>query len=139
MPKKMKATPAFLKEKLDENVASFVRANVALFLTEMKRAYKGNLPGPALKILPEFFVWLGDRDKRFRHLESGQLNTRHKGTYQVYNYLRKKIEKIEETPTTFAPTITTRAETTKCPSPARPKRNQGNDADAASIVATGNY
>ena len=105
----------------------------------MKRVYKGILPGPTLKILPEFFVWLGDRDKKFRHIESGQLNTKHKGTYQVYNYLRKRIEKIEETTTTIAPAITTRAETTKSPSPGRPKRNQDNDADAASIVATVNF
>ena len=138
MPKKMKTTPAFLQKKLDDHVAAFVKANIAPFLTEMKKVYKG-IPGPALKILPEFFVWLGDRDKRFRHIESGQLSTKHKGTYQVYNYLRKKIEKIEEKPPTPVAPITTRADTPRLASPARLKKAKEEEDEAVSIKATVNF
>ena len=80
MPKNIKPAPTFLQKKLDDKTNSFVRANVTLFLASVKPLFKGKYP-TALEVLPDFFAWLGDRDKRFRHLESGQLKTQHSGTY----------------------------------------------------------
>ena len=58
--------------------------------------------------MPDFVVWLGDRSRDFRHLKPDQLNTKDEGTYQVYNALRKKMEKIEEKPATPTPVPVTK-------------------------------
>ena len=138
MPKKIKPAPAFLQKKLDDETKAFVRANVNLFLEKIKPLFKGKYP-TALQVLPDFFAWLGDRDKRFRHLESGQLKTQHLGTYQVYNYLRKRMEKIEEITPVPVPSVTTRGDTTRTGSPGRPKRVKDNEDEAVSIKATVNF
>ena len=77
------------------------------FLQAVRKQYKGKT-FTALNILHDFFLWLGDRDRRFRHLQDTQLSTNDKGTYQVYNYLRKKMEKIEEKPATPPPAVATK-------------------------------
>ena len=134
MPKKLKAPPSFLTKKLVEKTADFVRDNVDPFLKDVKRHGKSKNV-TAIQILPDFFFWLGDRNRNFRHIESAQLNTNHNGTYQVYNYLRKKMEKLEEKPPTPMPAP--KAETPKIPTPARLRK--GKDEEAVSMTATGNY
>ena len=67
MPKKLKAPPSFLNKKLDDKTASFVRANVDPFLLAVRKQYKGKT-FTALNILHDFFLWLGDRRREFRHL-----------------------------------------------------------------------
>ena len=132
MPKKTKSPPPFLLKKLDDKTNDFVRANVAPFMEMMRKQHKG-ATFDTLQILPDFFDWLGDRDRRFRHLESSQLKTGHKGTYQVYNALRKKIERIEEKTgqTAGAPKVDTPKPTT----PGRPKKVKDEEADAALLAA----
>ena len=138
MPKNIKPAPAFLQKKLDDKTNSFVRSNAPLFLASVKPLFKGKYPS-ALEVLPDFFAWLGDRDKRFRHLESGQLKTHHSGTYQVYNFLRKRMEKIEEITPLPVPSTTTRRDTTRTGSPGRPKRAKDNEDETVSIKATANF
>ena len=136
MPKKMKAPSGWLLKKLAEKTAEFVRSNVDPFLNHVKRNGKGKRL-TALQLLPDFFFWLGDRRRDFRQLENDQLNTNHKGTYQVYNYLRKKMEKIEEKPATPVPIA--KAETPRrAPSPARIKKGK-EEEEAVSMTATGHY
>ena len=68
MPKKLKAAPTFLTRKLSDKTASFVRSNVDPFLQDLKRNNKGKT-FTALQILPDFFFWLGDRRRDFRHMQ----------------------------------------------------------------------
>ena len=138
MPKKLKTPPKFLTKKLPEKTASFVRANVDPFLKDVRKNVKVQ-DITAHKQLPDFFVWLGARSRDFRNIQGDQLSTKHDGTYQVYNYLRKKCEKIEEKPPTPVPT--TKMVTSKTPSPARLKKVKTveDEYDAVSMKATGNY
>ena len=68
MPKKLKTPPKFLTTKLREKTASFVRSNVDPFLNDVKRNRKEK-DLTTLKLLPDFFVWLGDRSIEFRHIQ----------------------------------------------------------------------
>ena len=114
----MKTPPKFLTKKLPEKTASFVRANVDPFLKDVRKNVKVQ-DITAHKQLPDFFVWLGNRSRDFRNILGDQLSTKHDGTYQVYNYLRKKCEKLEEKPPTPAPMPKTPIP--KTPSPRKDK------------------
>ena len=140
MPKKLKTPPKFLTQKLPEKLASFVRANVDPFLKAAKKNVKVQ-DLTAHKQLPDFFVWLGQRSRDFRNIRGDQLSTKHDGTYQVYNYLRKKCEKLEEKPPTPTPVPMPKTPIPKTPSPARLRKDKVVEAeyDAVSMKATGNY
>ena len=47
-------------------------------------------------MLADFMDYLGQKDKRFRNIAYSALNTSHKGTYQIYDPLRKRVQRLEE-------------------------------------------
>ena len=99
---KKTTTPAFLLKKLSTKDKTFVTANLSQFLAEARQANGGKY-GPPKEMLADFMDYLGQKDKRFHNIA---LNTSHKGTYQIYDPLRKRVQRIEEKPTPSQPKAT---------------------------------
>ena len=102
---KKTTTPAFLLKKLSTKDKTFITDNLSKFLTEAKQANGGKY-GPPKEMLADFMDYLGQKDKRFRNIAYSALNTSHKGTYQIYDPLRKRVQRIEEKPTPSPPKAT---------------------------------
>ena len=101
MPKAIKKPypripPRFLQRRLDAKMLTFIRNEQHAFLETIKKTRKGEYP-PAINLLEKFFAHLAKKDpKNFKGITHDMIRTKDPGTYQIYDSLRKKVERLEE-------------------------------------------
>lgn len=99
MTKIIRTPPAFLQKKLTETKRRYVRKKLTEFvdkLTKQKRPDLLNLT--PLEATWKFICYLGQKDKDFQNIDEDQVSTKHAGTYEIYNDLRKKMPMLDEKP-----------------------------------------
>ena len=149
MPKSTnRAPPTFLLRKLEDRKMKLVRGQFPVWLEQMKEEL-GHEPYMSMEVLGDFLDHLGFKDKQFRSIDVDTLKTTQKGTLQVYDYMRKRIGKLDEKPATPVPVpqktkakatppkIRATRETADRAKPA--KDDQAVDQDAVQVTADGHY
>ena len=81
--------------KLHASTAALVKKWMPAFLASVKKDGPFPYP-PTIELLPMYVDFLGTKEKKFKNIQAVALNTAYKGVYEIYNNLRKKVEKLDE-------------------------------------------
>ena len=73
------------------------------FYTQVPRQKAPSDPLMSMELLHDFVDHMGFKDKDFRDISADALKTTHAGTMQIYDYMRKRIGKLDEKPMRWAP------------------------------------
>lgn len=85
----------FLRSKLSKTKSQLVRNKFTTWLKNFKEAH-GTPTKMTDDMLVEFFSHLGKTDSSFLELPGDAFDKKNPGTHQINEYMRKKIEKLEE-------------------------------------------
>ena len=135
MPKYKRSPPKFLQAKLRSQKMDLVRRSFHPWLKTTQDQH-GAQPPMSMELLHDFVDHMGFKDKDFRDISADALKTTHAGTMQIYDYMRKRIGKLDEKQMA-TPTSKTRAKTTPPGVTAgeKSKDDQANDQEAVRVTA----
>ena len=87
--------PKFLQSKLNVKTAALVKKHMPTFLDKAKRDHNGKYQEP-MQLLAQYVDYLAAYDRRFNNIDHSTLITTYKGVYDIYDPLRKRVQRLEE-------------------------------------------
>ena len=87
--------PKFLQTKLNAKTVALVKKHMTTFLDKAKRDHNGKYMEP-MQLLAQYIDHLGQFDRRFIGIDHSTLITTYKGVYDIYDPLRKRVQRLEE-------------------------------------------
>ena len=87
--------PKFLQSKLNVKTTNLVKKHMPAFLDKVKRDHNGKYQEP-MQLLAQFVDYLAPYDRRFNNIDHSTLITTYKGVYDIYDPLRKRVQRLEE-------------------------------------------
>ena len=96
MPKKIqKNKGAFLASELSPTKWALVRKEFPVWHEAFKKKF-GDEEDMGSDLLDDFIDHLGFKDAAFRNIPADMLNIRNLGSRQIYDYMRKRVGKVDE-------------------------------------------
>ena len=96
MPKKQKKNKGlFLASELSPTKLALVRREFPVWHDAFKKKF-GPDENMGSDLLDDFIDHLGFKDLMFRNVPDEMLNTKNLGTRQIYDFMRKRIGKVDE-------------------------------------------
>ena len=96
MPKKIqKNKGAFLASELSPTKWALVRKEFPVWHEAFKKKF-GDEEDMGSDLLDDFVDHLGFKDAAFRNIPTDMLNIRNLGSRQIYDYMRKRVGKVDE-------------------------------------------
>ena len=139
MVKQHKTKPNFLTVKLDASTIKLVQEQYPKWVekAKTKAGFKSRI---SMELLNSFVVYLGKKDDKFDGIPVEFLNSQDAGTRQIYEHMKKRLNKIEDMPPS-----TRSAKNKDKPTPEKavvtkpPKGQDAEDMERVQITAHGHF
>ena len=91
------ATPRFLKRELEKDEAAWVRRRLDPFFKKVQKDKDGKFPDN-IDLLHQLVDFLGTTELKYKDLPHECLRTTEIGVGQIYDMVRKEVQKFKPTP-----------------------------------------
>ena len=138
MPKKLqKNKGAFLASELSPTKWALVRREFPAWHDAFKKKF-GPDENMGTDLLDDFVDHLGYKDHMFRNVPAEMLNIKNIGTRQIYDYMRKRVGKVDErAPTGRGVNDRRKITPAKEETPQTPLKTATSSPDAVQVTADG--